>query len=227
MSIGKMAAACMLSLLLGGPALAATPTPTPRPGCGYVEITPAAADDAETQEADYSEQPFTTTATVITMGKYMIDVGYWDQVIVKTGHFRFYTGMLGNSVPVRADLDLSTTAVNNFAGSRTLIGQWVDGNHAWSNRDFVETVGGTRSDDAIVPGLPVASITVEANYFTVPLTNLGNIDRTGYTGLILGISGGPRLPLQAATDSAFVNAASVDHPTAPPPRLRLYMCPWP
>ena len=193
-----------------------TPTPTPPPFCTSVSVLIATSDDdAETfTNDDVLPATLTTTVASLTIQKFELATVDIEQI----GLLRFATDAVPDDANITgASLDIAITSVAQVGGLRSLRAQWDDGESAWTAADHIDTI----TNDAH-SGTAVTSLLAQSpQYWTLALQNASaNIDRTSYTGIVLGIDGDD----PTASDYARVFVASWDHATAPEPRLNIDYC---
>lgn len=176
----------------------------------------ASADDGQTHAADGAMVAYTGSATTNTVGIY--EAGGIDNV--KVVHLRFNTAALPDAAQiVKAYLDVLTTAVTDAGGGRALVGRFTDG----ETTPFANYLHGPSisNNDVAIADVLVSTITVSSPaYYSFELASPGiYVDRQGYTGIALGVSGNEQ---PTASNGAFVNIVAQDHATLNPPRLRIY-----
>lgn len=182
---------------------------------GRLELDPitfsvaASGDDGDVAAGGASWPPPDTpvAATIpatITVRKCSV---VFDEVIV--GLMRFDTSLIpDNAVVIAATLQVYVTAKAD-QDNRSLQGEWFD-NANWpiSSGDYALDVGTNAIFSVDITGISTGQVVD----FT--LANPGNVNKTGYTGLRLGISGGK----PAVFDNRIV-IASYDDATLQEPRL--------
>jgi hypothetical protein len=177
----------------------------------------ASADDGFLTRDGTGEFPTTGTITLTT--NTTSDFGLQTRIVLNTGisfsnvcvgALRFDTSSLGAGAVVSdAVLRWSVTAKQNDE-AHALNLEWFDFGAALGTEDYVAAVGTTAAQVADATWSAWATTgTVD-----VTLSNVENVNTTGYTGLRVGMNGAPSDPSQTR-----INIAELDHTTRDEPKL--------
>jgi hypothetical protein len=178
----------------------------------------ASADDGYLTREGTGEFPPTGTITLVTNST-ADGVGLMTRIVLNTGisfsnisigALRFDTSSLGAGAVVSdAVLRWSVTAMQ-VDEAHALNLEWFDFGAAIGTEDYVAGVGTTAAQVAVGTWTGWATTgTVD-----VTLSNVENVNTTGYTGIRVGMNGAPSDPSQTR-----INIAELDHTTRDEPKL--------
>lgn len=190
----------------------ATPTATPTTTV-EVSFTPAAGDCVTISQTDTSYPP--GGATNVLSDFIIIDrsLDNFGNFFVELGACRYNTAALPDGATVvgaRWDVKTTTDTVDND-DSRSVVCTWATAESAWSAADYALDATGTSA-----LGSTALSTFSPNTVYNLTLSNVSNVDKTGYTGLRCWITGNQPtganvLNLQTSMTGGVVATLVVDY----------------
>jgi glucose/arabinose dehydrogenase/PKD repeat protein len=174
----------------------------------------ASADDGDLERgtAAYPPPPGPTTGgsttdTLLGVRRSRVSDAYFP---VSVALLRFDTSAIPDTATITGASLVVRVAGKSTSDGRSLVAEWyAASNWPIGDDDWTNTIASTA-----LTGTSLSSLTVGQDA-TLPLTNLTQVSRTGFTALRLGLDGAAQTP-SGANDLFF---ASFDHPSLPEPRL--------